>query len=125
MLYDMVKSLKKYEDIYEREEYGVETREEIKKLYKSLKDYPDIYKRVKGAYLIQHYMDEESDLFYIQDMATFKMLLTEKRYSVFLHEMYDFLFFKIMKGTENRKTKLPKNIKDAILYTIRENFPYL
>lgn len=108
-----------YESVYEDEQYF----QIIKMLYKYLIEYPDVYYRFNGAYTLPAYKSEKYTLFYIKDMEIFRHLLKEKRYRAFIHEVYDFLNYKILKdGIMDKSIELPVNIKNALIFTIKENF---
>ncbi len=95
----------------------------IKKLHEYLEEYPDVYYRFNGAYTLPAYKSEKYALFYIKDMEIFRHLLKEKRYNAFIHEVYDFFNYKILKDDiMDKSIELPVNIKNALIFTIKENF---
>lgn len=91
----------------------------IRGVLKYLKEMPENYKKIKGSYSLNSYEAMNYELFYIVDMVLFKRLLKEKKYDAFIHELYDFLKWKIMKGNQLEEPQyLPVNIKNALIETI-------
>ena len=121
---EIIEYLEKYNQPFAAIEDTQESRTVIKEVLKLLEEYPDVYCRIKGTYYFRRCEEEEYELFYIRDMVLFKRLLNQKRYYSFIHELYDFLYFKLCKENPCDETVvLPKNIKTAIITTIKENFP--
>lgn len=122
-LNEIVLYLKAYDKPYNGLEDSETIRDVIKKLYENLKEYPDFKFRLKGAYQLKDFATESYDLFYINDMVILKRLLDERKYYSFVHEVYDFLNFKILKDNIDEDfTELPVNIKQALIYIIETSF---
>lgn len=119
-LIELLAYLEKYNKPFEEIENTEESRIVIKTLRDFLKDYPDYVYRLKGSYDLSAYEFQEYELFYTSDMYLFRKLLEENRYNSFIHEIYDFLRFKIFKNDiENEEIKLPRNIKFALIHVIK------
>lgn len=76
---------------------------------------PDRKYRLNGSFSLDSYRNDEYSLFYIPDMVLFSALLSGKKYSAFFHEVYDFIYFKVLKDGERNLTDLPLNIKYALM----------
>lgn len=122
-----LRNILSYLEPYNRQRYESE-REEVPEyeeavwaLWDALKRMPDCMYRLRGSYTLPNYTNREADLFYISDMGMLRNLLEKKRYGAFIHEICDFLNFKIMQDdVESGPEYLPKNIKDALIYTIED-----
>lgn len=120
---ELIEHLEKNDFVCVENENTQESRNAIKTLLNLLKSYPDIYEKIKGSYQLNEYRKEKFELFYIKDIAIFKQLLLQKKYSSFMHEVHDFIIFKILhEDTESDDKILPKNIKDAMIFTIETSF---
>ena len=90
----------------------------IRKTLNSLRNMPESRYVLKGSYSLSGYMNRESELFYIRDLYIFKELLKESNYSDFVHELYDFLNYKILQDGNDNIEYLPDNIRTAIIDVI-------
>ena len=77
----------------------------IRKTLNALRNMPECRYVLKGSYSLSGYMNRESELFYIQD-------------SDFVHELYDFLNYKILQDGNDNIEYLPDNIRTAIIDVI-------
>lgn len=82
-------------------------------LLSMVKTLPDREFRQKGSFRLDYLRLNRYDLFYIPDMVLFRVLLSEKKYNAFFHEVHDFLYFKIVQEEQCRD--LPANIKYALI----------
>lgn len=121
-LEELVLYLREYDKPFERVENTEESREVIIYLYRALRNLPDVNYRVTGPYQLNARGTQEYELFYIKDMMTFKMLLDEKRYYSFIHELFDFLDVKVLRKEDKKTRYLPQNIKYALLYVLETSF---
>ena len=108
---------KYYEILLTDKEDKAEGKEVIEKILTCMMEMPDSIYTMKGSFLLHDYEKEESELFYINDMVHFAKLIDRKMYYSFLHELYDFLRYKMMKdGKRNARCDyLPLNIKNALI----------
>ena len=90
----------------------------IRKTLNALRNMPECRYVLKGSYSLSGYMNRESELFYVWDLYIFKGLLKESRYSDFVHELYDFLNYKILQDGNDNIEYLPDNIRTAIIDVI-------
>lgn len=117
-LSELLMYLKDYDRPCELIEDTDECKTVIENIECFLDDYPDYMYRLKGPYQLNSFRQQEYALFYINDMILFKKLLDQKRYYSFIHEVYDFMRFKIFKDDISSRVTLPCNIKYALIHII-------
>ena len=82
---------------------------------------PDANYVLCGSFRLPNYRQNESEIFYIPDMLQMLSLLKGKRYADFIHELSDFINFKILHDDIERDISyLPTDIKNALISTIEE-----
>ncbi len=122
-LKEIVSFLAVWNDPFAEVEDSRDLRDAVRTLFKDLKLLPDEYFRVSGSYSLPGYNQERYELFYVPDMVKLRHLLGKHEYASFLHEAYDFLWYKIMKaGEEAQADHLPANIKNAMIMVISDGF---
>lgn len=113
--------LEEYEDLYHDvvlvspEKKDTEASKEVlRKIYDYLRNATDCIYRLERNYFR---VDGESySLFYIRDMALFRYLLRHGLYLALVHEIYDFLRYKVMEDNlEGEPLYLPGNIREAMI----------
>lgn len=87
----------------------------VLELLSMIKALPDREYRLKGSFRLYSFQEKKYDLFYIPDMVLFSVLLSEKKYNAFFHEVHDFLYFKITQEGNEDIRDLPLNIKYALM----------
>ena len=87
----------------------------VLELLSMVKALPDREYRLKGSFKLYSFQEKRYDLFYIPDMVLFSVLLSEKKYNAFFHEVHDFLYFKITQEGKEDIRDLPLNIKYALM----------
>ena len=87
----------------------------VLELLSMIKALPDREYRLKGSFRLYSFQERRYDLFYIPDMVLFSVLLSEKKYNAFFHEVHDFLYFKITQEGNEDIRDLPLNIKYALM----------
>lgn len=96
----------------------MESKEALSILLQQLKQMPVSNYRLLGSYALSKSEMEEYSLFYLPDMALFRRLIRLKRYQAAVHEICDFLEFKVLMHLHNNNQCLPANLKDALIYVI-------
>ncbi len=112
---------KYYEILLTDKEDKAEGKHAIEKILTGMMEMPDSIYTMKGSFFLNNYEKEESELFYINDMVNFAKLIDQKMYYSFLHELYDFLRYKVMKdGKRNAGCDyLPLNVKNALIEVLQ------
>lgn len=110
-----------YEILLTDKEAKAEAKEAIKKILDDITEMPDSIYTMKGSFFLNNYEREESEMFYINDMVNLAKLIDRKMYYSFLHELYDFLRYKVMKdGKRNAGCDyLPLNVKNALIEVLQ------
>ena len=86
-----------------------------------LNQMPDANYVLRGSFRLPNYRQDESEIFYIPDMLQMLSLLKENRYADFVHELNDFINFKILHDDIERDISyLPTDIKNALISTIEK-----
>ena len=86
-----------------------------------LNQMPDANYVLRGSFRLPNYRQNESEIFYIPDMLQMLSLLKGKRYADFIHELSDFINFKILHDDIERDISyLPTDIKNALISTIEK-----
>ena len=93
----------------------------VLELLSMIKALPDREYRLKGSFSLYSFQDRRYDLFYIPDMVLFRVLLSEKKYNAFFHEIHDFLYFKITQEGKEDIRDLPLNIKYALMEVLERS----
>lgn len=115
---NMIAYLAPYDDPFEEK---AEEKDVVETVLKQLKQMPDCQYRLRSSYYYPVEKDEPYDLFYISDMFRLWQLLRAGQYNGFIHELYDFLQFKILQNEHGTEILyLPNNIKNALIYVIEQ-----
>lgn len=85
-----------------------------------LKRMPNFNVAISGSFWLRNYEKDESEIFYILDMTLFLKLLKEMAHCAFIHELKDFIQFKILRDGNRDMKYLPTNIKNALILTIEK-----
>lgn len=93
----------------------------VLELLSMIKALPDREYRLKGSFSLYSFQERRYDLFYIPDMVLFRVLLSEKKYNAFFHEIHDFLYFKITQEGKEDIRDLPLNIKYALMEVLERS----
>ena len=93
----------------------------VLELLSMVKALPDREYRLKGSFRLYSFQEKRYDLFYIPDMVLFSVLLSEKKYNAFFHEIHDFLYFKITQEGKEDIRDLPLNIKYALMEVLERS----
>lgn len=93
----------------------------VLELLSMVKALPDREYRLKGSFKLYSFQEKRYDLFYIPDMVLFSVLLSEKKYNAFFHEVHDFLYFKITQEGKEDIRDLPLNIKYALIEVLERS----
>jgi len=117
-LKDLISFLKAYDDefyiTFEKGFNNKNAEEAIYKFREKLMEYPDIYVPIKRIPRFGSW--EETELFYIPDIAFMANVLIETGYLAFLHELYDFLYFKVLEeNPQELYIALPITVKNALI----------
>ena len=110
-----------YEILLTDKEGNAEAKGAIKKILDDITEMPGSIYTMKGSFFLNNYEKEESELFYINDMVNLAKLIDRKMYYSFLHELYEFLRYKVMKdGKRNAGCDyLPFNVKNALIEVLQ------
>ena len=117
----LARYLKEQDCIYEEENLRFKGKEIICKILAMLKEMPDADIVLHGSFFLSNYQANESEIFYLPDMLQMLELLTQGCYVDFVHELSDFIYYKILRSDiEQHLCCLPTDIKNALIFTIEE-----
>lgn len=115
--------LKEKDRLYEMSHDQFEGKEIIFEIWEMLKAMRSEETVICGSFQLCNFKQNESEIFYILDMVRFLNLMREGYYYEFIHELNDFIHFKILRDNIDFDIKyLPVNIKDALIFTIEQGF---
>lgn len=92
----------------------------LQEILDMLKKMPNFDAKICGSFCLPNYEKDESEIFYISDMILFLKLIKEDEHCAFIHELKDFIQFKILRNGKREMKYLPTNIKNALILTIEK-----
>ncbi len=120
-LNSLAQYLKQQDRIYERGNLRFEGKEMICEVLAMLKEMPDADIVLHGSFFLSNYQANESEIFYLPDMLQMLVLLTQGYYVDFIHELNDFIYYKILRSDKEQHIRyLPTDIKNALIFTIEK-----